>query len=164
MTAIDVLKERVAAKLAELNVSARQVSLVATGQPAAVRNILAKDAMPHIDRLDAIAKVLGTTSDWLLGRDSATDGNSSTSQSPPHILLRVQLPSEAALTEMFEGLVEGIDLSLPKGDIARLLARRLPIGLAQLHDVMPDPLDFPDQSVPASRVATPAKLHPAQQS
>jgi transcriptional regulator with XRE-family HTH domain len=70
---IDILKERVSAKLAELNVSAREISLAATGQPGAIRNILGKNAMPAIDRLDAIAKELGTTSDWLLGREDAIE-------------------------------------------------------------------------------------------
>ncbi len=73
MRPIDILKERVAAKLSELNVTAREISIAATGQPAALRNILAKGAMPSIDRLDAIARELGTTSDWLLGRDQAIE-------------------------------------------------------------------------------------------
>ena len=62
-----------AAKLSELNVSAREISLAATGQPGAIRNILSKNAMPGIDRLDAIAAELGTTSDWLLGREQAIE-------------------------------------------------------------------------------------------
>lgn len=67
------MKERVSAKLTELNVSAREISLAATGQPGALRNILAKNAMPGIDRLDAIAAELGTTSDWLLGREASIE-------------------------------------------------------------------------------------------
>jgi len=63
----------VAAKLSELNVSAREISLAATGQPGAIRNILSKNAMPSIDRLDAIASELGTTSDWLLGREQGIE-------------------------------------------------------------------------------------------
>ena len=73
MRPIEILQERVAAKLAELNVSAREISLAATGQPGAIRNIISKHAMPSIDRLDAIAEHLGTTSDWLLGRDNAIE-------------------------------------------------------------------------------------------
>lgn len=73
MRPIDILKERVSAKLSELNVSAREISLAATGQPGAIRNILGKNAMPAIDRLDAIARELGTTSDWLLGREDAIE-------------------------------------------------------------------------------------------
>lgn len=73
MRPIEILQERIAAKLAELNVSAREISLAATGQPGAIRNILSKHAMPAIDRLDSIAEHLGTTSDWLLGRDIAIE-------------------------------------------------------------------------------------------
>lgn len=73
MRPIEILQERVSAKLSELNVSAREISLAATGQPAAIRNILAKNAMPSIDRLDAIAAQLGTTSDWLLGREDGIE-------------------------------------------------------------------------------------------
>lgn len=73
MRPIDILKERVSAKLSERNVSAREISLAATGQPGAIRNILSKNAMPHIDRLDAIAAELETTSDWLLGRDQGIE-------------------------------------------------------------------------------------------
>ncbi|USU13208.1 hypothetical protein NF701_05055 [Sphingomonadaceae bacterium OTU29THOMA1] len=73
MRPIEILQERVAAKLAERNVSAREISLAATGQPGAIRNILSKGAMPGIDRLDAIAAELETTSDWLLGRDRAIE-------------------------------------------------------------------------------------------
>ena len=73
MRPIEILKERVSAKLSELYVSAREISLAATGQPGAIRNILGKNAMPAIDRLDAIARELGTTSDWLLGREDAIE-------------------------------------------------------------------------------------------
>lgn len=69
----EILKERLAAKLAELNVTAREISLAAVGQPDAIRNILKKDAMPGIERLDALAEHLGTTSDWLLGREQAIE-------------------------------------------------------------------------------------------
>lgn len=73
MKPIEILQERVSAKLNELNVSAREISLAATGQPGAIRNILAKNAMPAIDRLDAIAEQLGTSSDWLLGREGGIE-------------------------------------------------------------------------------------------
>ena len=68
----DVLKERLSAKLGELNVSAREISIAALGKPDAIRAILAGH-MPGIDRLDAIANQLGTTSDWLLGRDQTIE-------------------------------------------------------------------------------------------
>lgn len=70
---IETLQERISAKLAELNVTAREISLAAVNQPDAIRNILKKNAMPAIHRLDAIAEHLGTTSDWLLGREKGIE-------------------------------------------------------------------------------------------
>lgn len=73
MRPIEILQERLSAKLLERNVSAREIALAATGQPGALRNILGKGAMPSADRLDAIAAELGTTADWLLGREDAIE-------------------------------------------------------------------------------------------
>lgn len=69
----DILRERIAAKLSELNVTPREISLAAVQQPDAIRNILKKGSMPGLARLDAIAEHLGTTSDWLLGRENAVE-------------------------------------------------------------------------------------------
>ncbi len=69
----DILKERIEAKLAELNVSAREISMAAVGQPDVIRNIVKKGHMPGAERLDAIAEHLGTSSDWLLGRDKGVE-------------------------------------------------------------------------------------------
>jgi len=70
---IEIIQERVAAKLAELNVSAREISMAAVGQPDAVRYILKKGSMPASDRLEAIARELGTTSAWLMGKEEAIE-------------------------------------------------------------------------------------------
>lgn len=68
-----VLAERVQAKLLEHDLTAREVSMAATGQPDAIRNILKRGFMPGAARLDAIASALGTTTDWLLGRENAIE-------------------------------------------------------------------------------------------
>jgi len=68
----EILKERLAAKLLERNVTAREVSMAALGQPDAIRNIN-RGLMPGAARLDAIAVELGTNSDWLLGREQAIE-------------------------------------------------------------------------------------------
>jgi len=70
---IELLQERISAKLLERGVTAREISIAALGQPDAIRNIIRKGAMPSIVRLDALAAELGTTSDWLLGREQATE-------------------------------------------------------------------------------------------
>jgi phage repressor protein C with HTH and peptisase S24 domain len=69
----EILKERLAAKLSERNVSAREISLAAAGQPDAVRHIIKRGVMPGAARLDAIARELETTSDWLLGRENGIE-------------------------------------------------------------------------------------------
>lgn len=81
-----------------------------------------------------------------------------------HVLMRVELPSERALTSMFRGLIRGIDLSLSEDEIARLLAQRLPIGLAQLEDVLPDPVEWPDRRETAAVERSVAKRRREPQS
>lgn len=68
MATIDILIERITAKRIEKNLSEREVSIDATGKPDAVRYIRTRRAMPAGDRLDAIARTLGTSADWLLGK------------------------------------------------------------------------------------------------
>ncbi|MCI1143078.1 hypothetical protein MOP88_13540 [Sphingomonas sp. WKB10] len=65
---IDILVERIGAKLYERNLTEREASIDATGKPDALRYIRTRKAMPSADRLDKIAQTLGTTSDYLLGR------------------------------------------------------------------------------------------------
>lgn len=72
-TAPDILRERIAAKLAELNVTAREISIAATGKPDAIRYIVNRGMMPSAIRLEAIAEHLGTTSEWLLGKEQAIE-------------------------------------------------------------------------------------------
>jgi phage repressor protein C with HTH and peptisase S24 domain len=69
----EILKERLQAKLVERNVTAREISMAALGQPDGIRNIIRKGSMPGATRLEAIASELGTTSDWLLGREGAIE-------------------------------------------------------------------------------------------
>ncbi len=66
-----VLVERLYAKLAERNVTAREIGL-AVGSADAIRNIK-RGNMPSAARLTAIAEELETTADWLLGRDQAIE-------------------------------------------------------------------------------------------
>lgn len=51
------------------------------------------------------------------------------------VTLQVALPSESALTRMFEGLLRPLDRNMPVDELARILARRLPTGLSQLQDL-----------------------------
>jgi phage repressor protein C with HTH and peptisase S24 domain len=70
---LDLLIERIKAKLVELNLSPREASIDATGKPDAIRNIIVRRSMPSGERLDQIATTLSTTADWLLGRENAIE-------------------------------------------------------------------------------------------
>ena len=129
MKPIEILQERVAAKLSELNVSAREISLAATGQPGAILNILKKNAMPRIDRLDAIAEELGTTSDWLLGRESGIERTFSSQAISPEALRR--LPKTLPIF----GTALGADLEF--GDCNGIV-----VNVEQTEVHMSAPIDF----------------------
>lgn len=67
-----MLIERINQRLAELQRSARDVSIAATGQPDTIRNILrGATQKPKADTLEKIASELMTTSAWLLGTSGA---------------------------------------------------------------------------------------------
>jgi transcriptional regulator with XRE-family HTH domain len=80
----------------------------------------------------------------------------------PEITPSAALPSEQALTEMFEALLEGIAPETSLIERAQLLAKRLPIGLSQLHDVQTD--SSSPASVSHEEQASPATLHREPQS
>jgi phage repressor protein C with HTH and peptisase S24 domain len=58
--------ERIEAKQAALGVSDRELSMRAVGKPDLLRDMRRRQGLPRGDRLAEIARVLGTTSDWLL--------------------------------------------------------------------------------------------------
>lgn len=58
-----------------------------------------------------------------------------------HVMMAVALPSERALSRMFESFLEIIEAFPDQPDLeetARLLAQWLPIGLSQLRDLLPE--------------------------
>lgn len=90
----------------------------------------------------AIARELGTTPAYLTGEtDDAAASTPSPSAKPRHQLVTLQmqvvLPSEDALAQMFEGLLLPLERAMPVDELARTLAKRLPIGLSQLRDLLP---------------------------
>lgn len=58
--------ERIDLKLAERGLSDREASIMATDKPDLIRDMRRGKGVPRGDRLQALARVLGTTSDWLL--------------------------------------------------------------------------------------------------
>ncbi len=69
------------------------------------------------------------------------------------------LPPEAALAQMFEGLLMAMDRQLPLAEQGKLLARRLPTGLSQLVDLLPAG-PAPDDTKPRRSRSTPAPARP----
>jgi len=94
----------------------------------------------HTARLPKLARLLVTSEEYLTGETD--DPRPAFGPPPPRgqfITMRVELPNEAALARMFEGLLRPLDRTMPVDELARTLARRLPIGLSQLQDLMPSP-------------------------
>ncbi len=103
--------------------------------------------------LPRIALHLGASLPWLLGETEDPQLNQPAPSAPVvhFVTMQVALPSERALARMFEGLLRSMDLSAPVDAQALLLAKRLPIGLSQLRDLLPDP--GPTAAAPAERPA-----------
>jgi len=126
----DILKERIQAKLKELNVTAREISIAAAGQPDVIRNIVKKGHMPGAERLDALAEHLGTSSDWLLGRDKSVARTiTNVDNVPPETFRR--LPK----TLPIYGTALGADLEF--GDDGQLV-----VTVEQTEVHMSAPLDY----------------------
>jgi transcriptional regulator with XRE-family HTH domain len=100
--------------------------------------------------LPRIASVLGVSVDYLLGSADEPTACAPLPDPPPlHVVtLPVVLPSEQALAQMFDTLLELID-QLPgnpdRSERARLLARWLPTGLSQLRDLLPSAATVPPE-------------------
>lgn len=130
------LAQRIQARIEALGISQSELARRA-GVPQTTVNSLVRGqrrSTPHIVRL---AQVLQTTPAYLAGE---TDDASGDAPPPPaqqqalyHIMMPVALPTENALTRMYEGLLEVVDLSAPKAELARELAQLLPTGLMQLR-------------------------------
>ncbi|MEG3169221.1 helix-turn-helix transcriptional regulator [Sphingomonas sp. LB3N6] len=104
--------------------------------------------------LHKIARELQTTPAYMSGETDDPDENAPPPPPAPtvhHVMMAVALPSERALARMFEGLLRSMDLSAPVDAQALLLAKRLPIGLSQLRDLLPDA--GPTAAAPAERPA-----------
>jgi transcriptional regulator with XRE-family HTH domain len=94
--------------------------------------------------LPEIADLYGVSVRWLRGENVPKKGGGErpllSSPTPPDLFLKVSLPPEEALTQMFEALLSGLDRNAPLSEQARLLAKRLPIGLSQLQELRPAPI------------------------
>lgn len=64
----EILAQRITEAREKKGLSAREVSMRATGKPDVIRDMLRRQSTPNGPTLAKIAEVLETTTDWLLGR------------------------------------------------------------------------------------------------
>lgn len=103
--------------------------------------------------LHRIARELGTTAAYLSGEiEDPAEGAPPPAPEPlvQFVTMQVALPPEQALARMFEGLLRMMPPDASLDERAQLLARRLPIGLSQLRDLLPS---GPTIAMPASAAA-----------
>lgn len=117
---------------------------------------------PHLTK---IARALQTTVEFLTGEIDDPDAGAPppSPAAPQVVMLGVVLPPERALARMFEALLAGMPDGADRDEQALLLARRLPTGLAQLRDLLPETVQAtrrPARS-PAPALATPEPGQPA---
>lgn len=123
----EILMERIEAKLLERNVTAREISL-AVGNADVIRNIK-RGNMPNAARLDAIAAELGTTTEWLLGREQGIE------RSFPSDTIKPEALSRFPKTLPIYGTALGANLEF--GDDGGLI-----VTIEQTEVHMSAPLDF----------------------
>lgn len=131
--------DRLRSRMAELSLSQSELARRVGVSQASIYRLVKGDAYgsKHLHR---IARELGTTPAYLAGEtdDPDLDALPPPPPAPPLIMLSVNLPPVRALARMFEGLLAGIDPRIPRAEQALLLAERLPIGLSQLRDLLPE--------------------------
>jgi transcriptional regulator with XRE-family HTH domain len=139
MTALDPDRAREAMELAGHDQSslAREIGVT----PGTIHQLLA-GKIQRSRFMPEIAEALGVSLRWLRGEDVSRDPEADASILPAassvrHLMMHVALPSEDALTEMFEALLELERPEDTKAERARLLAQLLPAALAQLQSRIP---------------------------
>lgn len=116
--------------------------------------------------LHRIARELGTTPEYLTGEvDDPSVDAAPPPREPTHQLLTLQvaLPSEAALTRMFEGLLAASP-RLHGEALAHELAKRLPTALGRLRGPLRVEDAAPEQPAAADEAPAPARRAPRQAS
>ena len=90
--------------------------------------------------LPRIALHLGVSLSWLLGETAEPNADLPTPAPTPinFVTMQVALPSEAALARMFLGMLKTSRSAKTEDEQALLLAKRLPIALSQMRDLLPE--------------------------
>lgn len=134
-----VIGERVQERLKAMGLSQAELARrVGVSQPT-INNLIHRSKKGST-QLHRIARCLGTTTAYLEGEVDDPDVGAPPPERPaiPLLMLPVALPSQDALAEMFEGLLEAIDRTAPVDVLARELAQLLPTGLGQLRGLLSD--------------------------
>lgn len=135
------LGERIRARAKELGISQSELARRADVPQSTINTLINGDARwsPHLLK---IARALRTTPDYLTGEVDDPEANAPPTPAPViahRIMMPVTLPSEKALTRMFDAFFLALDPAVSHQERAQTFARWLPIGLAQLQDLLPDP-------------------------
>jgi phage repressor protein C with HTH and peptisase S24 domain len=133
--------ERIEAKAAAIGLSDRELSLRAVGKPDLLRDMRRRQGLPRGDRLAEIARVLGTTSDWLLngGAEGEAEARAAMARQPvksevrraglipdaPHLAAGDPVPLlGSAIGGAYGEIDEHVELTeLHLGDVLEYLAR-----------------------------------------
>ncbi|MEG3182105.1 helix-turn-helix domain-containing protein [Sphingomonas sp. LT1P40] len=147
--------DRISERMTAMKLSQSALARTLGVSQQAVGKLISGDTR-NTAKLVQLARALETTPDYLEGIvDDPAEG-----YTPPPapmlqvVTMQVVLPSEAALARMFEGLLPLAEGDLTTAERARILAQRLPTGLAQLQELMPERATA---EAPAADTAPPAR-------
>lgn len=136
-----VLGERIKQQLELVGLSQSELARRVGITQSTINNLIAGRSRSST-HLHKMARELSTTPAYLAGE---TDNPDPDAPPPPRliaaphlIMMPVALPSENALAQMFEGLLEVADRAAPTAALARELAQLLPSGLLQLRGRVSD--------------------------
>jgi len=126
--------DRLRARMAERSLSQSELARRVGVSQATIYRLVKGEAYgsKHLHR---IARELGTTPAYLAGETDDPDENAPPPPPEPaiqHITMRVAMPSENALADMYEAQLRAF-ARLEGAELARALAKRLPRALARLQ-------------------------------
>jgi len=135
---LSILVERIAAKLVQLNLSEREASIDATGKPDAIRYIRTRNSMPSAERLERIARTLGTTPAWLLGGTDDIDPPEARQGKAIEAVVRRRLPKSLPVY----GTALAADLDLFATDGHPVAIEQVEVDMVEPSDHMARPLNL----------------------
>lgn len=144
------LGQRIEARRTAIGISQAELARRVGLRQSTINSLINGDSRSSRSILQ-IARELGTTPAFLAGETDDPDLHAPppAPPGPQVVMLGVVLPPERALARMFEVLLAGLPQDADRDEQALLLARRLPIGLAQLRDLLPEQVTQARASAPA---------------